>query len=156
GDPSLVALAEAVIAEAEARLAAPAEEGGGFFTTPAGRGDLIRRSREHHDGPYPAGQHALALAAVELYALTEDPRYRAPADSVFIAQARMLERAPLACPTLLHALGRAEGRPVAVVVTGSGPASDALLAHARARPAPLTILPVHRHQHLAWPLLEAR
>jgi len=131
-------------------------EGGGFYTTPAGRSDLIRRSREHHDGPYPAGQHALALAAVQLFALTANDAYRVLADSVFTVQARMLERAPLACPTLLHALALAQATPISVVVTGSGPLADALLTHARALPRPLTILPTARHEALPWPLLEAR
>jgi len=156
GDPELIALAEAVIAEANTRLGAPPEEGGGFYTTPAGRSDLIRRSREHHDGPYPAGQHALALAAVQLFALTANDAYRVLADSVFTVQARMLERAPLACPTLLHALALAQATPISVVVTGSGPLADALLTHARALPRPLTILPTARHEALPWPLLEAR
>jgi len=156
GDPKLIALAEAVIAEAHAKLAAPAEQGGGFYTTPAGRGDLIRRSREHHDGPYPAGQHALALAAVQLFALTSNDFYRALADDVFTVQARMLERAPLACPTLLHALALAESPQVSIVVTGAGPLADELLAYARTLPRPLTILPTRRHEALTWPLLEAR
>ncbi len=156
GDPTLITFAEAVIAEANARLAAPPEDGGGFYTTPAGRADLIRRSREHHDGPYPAGQHALALAAVQLFALTSKDIYRALADSVFTVQAHMLERAPLACPTLLHALALAESTPISIVVTGAGPLTKALLAYARSLAQPLTILPTARHETLVWPLLEAR
>jgi len=156
GKPKLIALAEQVIAEAVERLAAPLEEGGGFYTTPAGRGDLIRRSREHHDGPYPAGQHALALAAVRLYALTGDAGCRNLADQVFMVQARMLERAPLACPTLVHALVEAEAEPLAIVVTGRGALSEALLARARRVATPAIVLPTAGHEALPWPLLEAR
>ena len=156
GDPKLIAFADALIAEAQGLLGASAAEGGGFFTTPADRTDLIRRSREHHDGPYPAGQHALALAAVRLYALMDEMRFRELADGVFLVQARMLERAPLSCPTLLHALALAESHPIAVVVTGADATSAALLAFVRAQPRPLTVIPTTRHEALAWPLLEAR
>jgi hypothetical protein len=156
GDVTYVTLAEQIVDEAVERLGASADDGGGFFTTPAGRADLVRRSRESHDGPYPAGAHALALAAVRLYAMTSKEGYRELADAVFSTQSATLDRAPLACPTLVHALYEAEAEPLHIVVAGEGPVTDRLLATARRWPGAASVLPTAGHAATGWPLFEGR
>ena len=158
GDATLIARACRLVDEAVARLGA---EGGraGFFTTPAGRTDLFRRSREHADHAYPAGQHALALVCVRLSHLTGEGRYRAVAEGVWRSQARILERAPTACPTLLLALEAAERPAVTVVVAGAaGDArTEALLGAARrSARGEVVAVPTAGHEALGWPLFEGR
>ncbi len=153
GDPQLVVRAEAIVDEAVARLAAP---DGGFYTTPAGRTDLLRRSREDSDGPHPAGQHALALAAARLFELTGAERFATIADGVIRSRAAWLARAPDACPTLAAAhLFRSRGAIVVVVGGGAGAAS--LLAIARRAPdARVLVVDAVRCAAMAWPVLEGR
>ncbi|MCA9519041.1 MAG: thioredoxin domain-containing protein, partial [Myxococcales bacterium] len=152
GDPGLVDLARRCVDEACERLQAP---DGGFFTTPAGRGDLIRRSREQTDGAYPAGQHALAFAAARLHAITGDPRYGALVDQVARVQANFVLRAPTAMPTLLRAVLEKDAE--AVVVVSPGEVADALLARARgAVRAGLAVVPTLGHVDRDWPILEGR
>ncbi|MFO0749012.1 MAG: thioredoxin domain-containing protein [Myxococcota bacterium] len=156
GEPELVRRAVAVVDEARERLAA---ESGGFYTTPAGRGDLIRRSVEHSDNAYPAGAHALALAAVRLGHLTSQAYLTSLAAGVCRAQAGMLARAPSACATLLQALFELERGATTVVV--SGPAGDplvgSLLAAARRAPrSDVSAIPTASHEDIAWPVLEHR
>jgi hypothetical protein len=153
GDPGLVALAERVAAEAIERLAAP---DGGFYTTPAGRGDLIRRSREHTDNAYPSGLHGLAVGFGRLFALTGDERWRVAQDGILTVQAPIVAQAPTACATLLLAwLERTST--MTVVVAGQGEATDALLATARASTrAGLQVVPVAGHEGLPWSILDGR
>jgi len=154
GDAALIARAERVADEAIARLRAP---DGGFWSTPAGRRDLIRRSREHTDNAWPAGAHALAVGLVRLATLTGARRFAEAADGVLDAGASVVARAPLACPTLLAAW-RERGAPAVVI---AGPADDprtaALLAHARARALPgVGVVPTAGHEGVDWPLLAER
>jgi len=156
GDPALVTSALDIIHEAVARLGA---EDGGFYTTPAGRSDLIRRSREHSDHAYPAGAHALALAAVRLGHLTGDAALFELAAGVMRAQAVMLGRAPSACATLLQALHEREAGALTVVVAGAAtdPLTSALVDVARRAPR-LDVYPIPTagHDAVAWPVLEGR
>ena len=154
GDPALVTAAAAVAAEALDRLRAP---DGGLFTTPAGRADLLRRSREHSDNAYPAGTHALALALGRLAALTGSTRWSQAQDELFAVQAAVVGEAPLACASLIEAWGE---RPVTTVVV-AGDAQDpdtaSLLAAARASTrAGLLVVPVAGHASCDWPLFEGR
>jgi len=153
GDAGLVTLAERVASEAMERLRAP---DGGFFTTPAGRADLIRRSREHTDNAYPSGIHGLAVGFGRLFTLTGEPRWRSAQDGVLAVQAPIVTQVPNACATLL--LGWLERTSAAtVVVAGQGELAAGLLAAARRTPrAGLQVVPVAGHEALSWSVLEGR
>jgi uncharacterized protein YyaL (SSP411 family) len=148
GDPALIDLAERVGDEAVARLRAP---DGGFFATPAGREDLVRRGREDLDNAWPSGQSALALGFLRLYATTGRTRWRELADGILAAAGASVARAPTAAATLIAAgLARQRGPRTAVV---SGPDAG-LLAALRTQPrSDVAIVPVVARD---WPVLEGR
>jgi len=154
GEPRLALAALGLVDEARALFATG---DGGLYTTPAGRADLVRRSVEHADGPYPAGAHALALAAVRLFHLTEAPWLRELADGVAQSRAALLGRVPSACPTLLQALLELERGPITVVVSGDDARAAALLDVARRAPRlDVLVVPTLGHDEVAWPALEGR
>jgi uncharacterized protein YyaL (SSP411 family) len=132
-DPNLIVRAARLVDEACARLGA---EGGGFFMTPADRADLVLRAREDLDGPHPSGQHALALAASRLEAITGEPRWRAVAEGVVRAQAERLGAVPEACATLGLAVDTLTRGAIVVVVAGQGRDAGRLLSVARASANP--------------------
>ncbi|MFT7578886.1 MAG: hypothetical protein ACI9MR_000548 [Myxococcota bacterium] len=156
GDPTLVTRAIRVADEAIARLQA---DDGGFYTTPIGRDDLIRRSRERGDSAYPSGQHALAWGFTRLHALTEAPRFEMAATGIVRVQSALALQAPNGLPTLLQAWLERERGPLTVVVAGptEDPVTQALLQTARASTLPaLHIIPTAGHDDETWPLLESR
>lgn len=119
GDPTLIDRAVAVADEAILRLRA---DDGGFFTTPAGRGDLVRRSRESADNAYPAGQNALCVGLIRLWNVTGLERWRIIAEGIFAAAAGFAKQAPTAVCTLIAAWqAYRQGQRSAVVV---GDAAD--------------------------------
>ena len=156
GDPRLIQLAERIGQEAFDRLRA---EDGGFYTTPAGRTDLVRRSREDHDGAYPAGVHCLAWAYVRLGHLTGKQQWLDAANGIFGVQAQMTERAPTACSTLLSAYAEFQAGPRIAVL--SGDVNDELYQSLRRvflRDAPVGVqlIELSQCQKLNWPALEGR
>ncbi len=156
GDPALIAGALRVAEEAVALLRA---EDGGFYTTPAGRGDLVRRGRETTDNAAPAGQNSLALGFIRLWNITGSGRWRAFAEGIFSASAETALQAPSACATLLTAwLQAGRGHLVAVVAGNEDdPATRALLACCRRATLPgLAVVPVARCAGEAWSCLEGR
>ena len=148
GDPALIDLAERVGDEAVARLRAT---DGGFFATPAGRTDLVRRGREDLDNAWPSGQSALALGFLRLYATTGHTRWRDLADGILAAAGASAARAPTVAATLIAAgLARARG-PRTAVVTGTG---SELLVALRALPrSDVAIVPIVARP---WPVLDGR
>jgi len=149
GDPTLVDRAAAIIDEAVARLRS---DDGGFFTTPAGRADLVRRSREQLDNAWPAGQNSLAVAAMRLHAITGAARWREVAEGIIADGASACRRAPTASATLLAAWRQARDEPRTAVVVGS-----TLLAAARRHPDPaVPIIPLDTCRGRDWPALAGR
>ena len=128
GDPALVDRAEAVCREAIARLDAG---DGGYFATPAGRDDLIRRGREQTDHAQPAGINALAVAFGRLVALTGSPEWHQRLEGVLGVQAALAGEHPTACATLLAAARWRDHRTAVVCGDPGQPATQALLAAAR-------------------------
>ncbi len=119
GDPALVRAAQRVADEAVARLRA---DDGSFFTTPAGRDDLVRRGREPLDNAQPAGQNSLAVGLVRLWNVTGDGRWRDLATGIVRSSAALVPHAVQATATLLSAWrGLQIGHATAVVL---GPADD--------------------------------
>jgi len=156
GDPTLIDAAASVADEAITRLRA---DDGGFYTTPAGRADLVRRSREATDNAYPAGQNALAVGLVRLWNVTGQDRWRDVADGIVASAAGTAREAPSAVPTLLAAwLARQRGQLSAVVAGAHDePRTLALLAACRASPVPgLGIVPLATCRERDWACLEGR
>ncbi len=156
GDPALVGGAEAIAQEAVERLRA---DDGGFYATPAGRSDLIRRSRESTDNAWPAGQHSLALGMVRLWNITGSSRWQALAEGVFATAAHSATAHPTAMATLLMAWRQARRGHRSVVV--GGPAADALtqslLARARRASDPgIAIIPASACRGQPWSTLSGR
>ncbi len=156
GEPHLIDLATRVADEANDRLRA---EDGGFYTTAAGRGDLIRRSREHADNAWPGGQSALARAFVRLGHLTGRNRWLALAEGIFAAAAETAHKAPSACATLLAGLLDARSGARTAVVTGdpADPRTRDLLAACRRATDPfLAIVPAATCRERDWECLDGR
>jgi uncharacterized protein YyaL (SSP411 family) len=152
GDPRLIDAAEAIAGEAVDRLAAG---DGGFYTTPDGRDDLVRRGREQTDNAWPAGQNALAVGFVRLCNLTGAARWKTLAEGVIASSAGIAQQAPTACATLLAAWHQLQRGPYTAVVTGASPAD--LLTACRASPDPhLAIVPVAAVADRSWSCLEGR
>jgi uncharacterized protein YyaL (SSP411 family) len=156
GDPALIAAAARIADEAVARLRG---DDGGFYTTPSGRSDLVRRGRESTDNAWPSGQNALALGMVRLWNLTGSGRWRALAEGIFSASATTASQAPSACATLLTAwLQAGRGHLVAVVAGDEGdPLTRDLLACCRRATLPgLAVVPLARCRAEPWSCLEGR
>ena len=156
GDPALIAAAAAVADEAIARLRA---DDGGFYTTPAGRADLVRRSREATDNAYPAGQNALTVGLIRLWNVTGQDRWLTIAEGIIASAAGTAREAPAAVPTLLSAwLARRRGQLTAVVAGAErDPRTQALLVACRAAATPgLAIIPLATCGTQAWSCVEGR
>ncbi|MBA3685036.1 MAG: thioredoxin domain-containing protein [Planctomycetes bacterium] len=156
GDPALIDAAQRIADEAIDRLRA---DDGGFFTTPAGRADLPRRSREQVDNAYPAGQNALAVGLIRLWNLTGLGRWRAIAEGIFASAAGVAGQAPTAVPTLLSAYGASRAGHLTAVVAGrdDDQRTRELLAACRRSWLPnLAVVPVERCRDRAWNCLEGR
>jgi uncharacterized protein YyaL (SSP411 family) len=156
GDPALIDAAEAVADEAVARLRA---EDGGFYTTPAGRTDLVRRSRETADNAYPAGQNALAVGLARLWSVTGRSRWREVAEGIVAAAAGMAREAPSAVATLLAAwMAMRRGRLTAVVAGAvDDPRTVELLTACRSSTTPgLAVVPISACTDRSWECLEGR
>jgi hypothetical protein len=149
GDPRLIDLAERVADEVIIRLRAP---DGGFFATPAGRSDLVRRGREDLDNAWPCGQSALAVGLLRLHAVTGRERWREVAAGILAAAGGSASRAPTSSATLIGAARLLHHGPRTAVAAGPDPAP--LLAHLRAHPmTDLALVPICERD---WPTLEGR
>src|SRR5205814_101435 len=60
-------------------------QGGGYFSTPAGQGDLIVRLKDLHDGSTPSGNAMAATGLLRLAVLTGTARWREEAESGLLA-----------------------------------------------------------------------
>jgi hypothetical protein len=151
GDPALIDLAAAVGNEAVERLRG---DNGGFYTTPDGRADLIRRTQEHGDNAWPGGEAQLALGFAQLWAITGEHRWRELAEGILAAAADTITRAPASSVTMLRAWRLLRDGPHLAVVVGD---DAALLAAVRQHPDPhLFIVPLARCGEREWTVLEGR
>jgi uncharacterized protein YyaL (SSP411 family) len=156
GDPRLIADAARIADEAIERLRA---DDGGFYTTPAGRNDLIRRSRELTDNAYPSGQNSLAVGLMRLWGITGAGKWKAIAEGIFAHAAGIAEKAPSSVTTLLQAYLHAQRGQLTAVVTGAkdDPRTTALLyACRRSTIAHLSIIPAAQCSGQEWECLEGR
>ena len=81
------------------------EEQGGFFETSADHEQLVARRKDLEDNPIPAGNSSAAYGLLRIAALTGERSYERHAEGVFRLVGRLTERAPLAFPHLLQAMG---------------------------------------------------
>jgi hypothetical protein len=127
--------------EVAARMQADfAHPGGGWFTSPADGEDLGARRRDATDGALPSGNATAAWCLHRLSLLTGDTAWRDLADRAMAVHAAQAGAYPHAFPMLLMALDLAVGPTQELVVAGTGPAADALVAAARAGYAPRRVL----------------
>jgi uncharacterized protein YyaL (SSP411 family) len=80
-------------------------ENGGFFETSSDHERLVARRKDLEDNPIPAGNSSAAYGLLRLAALTGERSYEERAEGVFRLVGRLTERAPLAFPHLLQAMG---------------------------------------------------
>jgi uncharacterized protein len=154
GDPALINRAVAICDEAIQRLQA---EDGGFYVTPAGRADLIRRGREPLDNAWPAGQNALALGCSHLWTITGDTKWRSVCEKIIASSANIAMQAPTACATLLHAyLTLTRGALTAVVIGREQETVELLNACRSSTITNLAIIPVATCREQTWECLSGR
>jgi uncharacterized protein YyaL (SSP411 family) len=108
-----------------------ADPAGGFFTTPAGQGDLILRLKDQHDSSIPSGSAMAVTGLVKLAELTGTARWREIADRGLRALAGVIHDSPLAAAQSLVALDFALGPVEEVAVVGSGDDAKRVVRAAR-------------------------
>jgi uncharacterized protein YyaL (SSP411 family) len=104
-----------------------ADPAGGFFTTPAGQGDLIMRMKDQHDGSTPSGSAMAVTSLLRLAELTGTTRWREHADRGLRALAGVMHDSPMAAAQSLVALDFALGPIEEVAIVGSGPEAERVL-----------------------------
>ena len=151
GDPQLIEQAAAIALEAVQNLRG---DNGGFFSTPLGRSDLIRRTQEHTDNAWPGGEAQLALGFARLWTITGEVRWQELADGILHAAAQTTMRAPASSITLIQGWRQLRDGPRTLVVCGEDPA---LLAAARAcRDPGIAVVPVATCREQSWECLAER
>ncbi len=114
------------------------EQGGGFYFTASDGEVLLARTKDPNDGAVPSGNSVAALNLLRLSVLTGKKDYRAKAESIFRAFAKMVERSPTQLERLLCAVDFYYGHPKEIAVVGSQghPVTRAMLAaiHGKYRP----------------------
>ena len=151
GDPTLIDAAAAAADEAVERLRG---DNGGFYTTPAGRADLIRRTQEHTDNAWPGGEAQLILGLARLWSVTGHHRWRALAEGGLSAAADSASRAPASSATMIQAWRLLQGGPRTAVIVGDDPA---LAAAVRVGSDPrIAIVPLATCRDRDWECLEGR
>ncbi len=116
GDPSYITRAEALATEVLERNRA---EDGGFYTTAAGREDLVRRSRNWFDNATPSGQNMLAEGFVRLWIITGHEQWKKHADELFAAIGPAAASNPSSSPVSLGAWERMQTGPLTIIITGA-------------------------------------
>jgi hypothetical protein len=109
-----------------------------LFLTPADGEPLAHRPRSDHDGATPHSTGLAVLGLLRAASLSGREDLRRVAERVIRSHAFLLERAPLAYPTLLRAAACAERGLGAAVIAGDG---DDEAAQALARRARLLLAP---------------
>ncbi|NRA38112.1 MAG: thioredoxin domain-containing protein [Planctomycetes bacterium] len=154
GDPTIIDFAAQIANESIEKLQA---EDGGFYTTPAGRADLIRRSREDFDNAYPSGIHSLAIGFVRLWTITGDTKWKTAAEGIFRVQSQHAIRAPQAAATYYQALTEYERGKISLLLVGDQAETADLLDVALKTYHPgMHIVRAANSAGRKWPALEGR
>ena len=100
-------------------------QAGGFFSTAAGRADLVMRLKDDYDGAEPSGNSGIALALVRLARMTGREEFDACARRTLEAFAPRMRAAGAAIPQMLVAQVFASEKPMEIVL--AGPRDEAML-----------------------------
>jgi uncharacterized protein YyaL (SSP411 family) len=98
--------------------------GGAYFSTEAGRADLLVRMKEDYDGAEPSPNSVAAMNLLRLWQLTDRREWRTRADAIFRAQAGQLTQSGAMVPQLAVALAFSLSKPKQIVIAGEPGASD--------------------------------
>ena len=113
-------------------------EAGGFFSTPAGKADLVLRLKDDYDGAEPSGNSMMTLALLRLGRLLSREDFTRSAERAIEAFAPRVKGNPTAAPQMLVAQAFAAGKPMEIVL--AGPSSADMLAAIRVRFLPNAIV----------------
>ena len=127
-------------------------EGGAFYSTAEGQGDLIIRMKDDYDGAEPSGNSVAVLNLLRLAQLTGNDEYRASADKALEAFAMRMRGAPTGVPQMLASyLFRLE-KPRQVVIAGEPGDPEAVemlrTMHSRFLPNTVSLLVNDRSREL--------
>ncbi len=100
------------------------EEGGGYFSSPAGDPHVLVRLKEDYDGAEPSANSVAALNLLRLSRMLGDEGEVKKAEQIFSLSGLTLEGMPAAVPQLLVALGYSLAPGRQIVVAGAADASD--------------------------------
>ena len=115
---------------------------GGFFSTEAGRSDLLFRQKPGFDNALPSGNTMAAMALLRLSRHLERDDFRTSAERILTCFAPLMKRAPRAFPGMINALDSALRAPLEIVIAGDLKQAGNLLAEVHK-----TFIP---HRALSW------
>ncbi len=115
---------------------------GGFFSTEAGRSDLLFRQKPGFDNALPSGNTMAATALLRLSRHLERDDFRTSAEGVLTCFAPWMMKAPRAFPGMINALDSALRAPLEIVIAGDLKQAGNLLAEVHRRFIP--------HRALSW------
>ena len=108
-------------------------DGGGFFSSPANKGDLVLRLKDDYDGAEPSGNSVMALALLRLARITARDDFRKAAERTLEAFSGRLIAGGSGLPQMLVAQMFAMGKPMEIVLAGSRDQQKDMLAEIRKR-----------------------
>ena len=115
---------------------------GGFFSTEAGRSDLLFRQKPGFDNALPSGNTLAATVLLRLSRHLERDDFRTSAERILTCFAPLMKRAPRAFPGMINALDSALRAPLEIVIAGDLKQAGNLLAEVHK-----TFIP---HRALSW------
>ncbi len=115
---------------------------GGFFSTEAGRSDLLFRQKPGFDNALPSGNTLAATVLLRLSRHLERDDFRTSAEIILTCFAPLMKRAPRAFPGMINALDSALRAPLEIVIAGDLKQAGNLLAEVHK-----TFIP---HRVLSW------
>ena len=115
---------------------------GGFFSTEAGRSDLLFRQKPGFDNALPSGNTMAATVLLRLSRHLERDDFRTSAERILTCFAPLMKRAPRAFPGMINALDSALRAPLEIVIAGDLKQAGNLLAEVHK-----TFIP---HRALSW------
>jgi uncharacterized protein YyaL (SSP411 family) len=96
---------------------------GGFFSTVAGKADLVLRLKDDYDGAEPSGNSVITIALLRLARMNGGESFRAAAEKTLSAFASRLRTQGSGVPQMLVAHSFAWAKPMEIVL--AGPQTDA-------------------------------